>query len=333
MLETVRSRQIYGFGVLTLIPACLVAGYYLRTRSDDRIATAAHAAASQPSSTSQLPTSVDERAVRERIEMLKRREAELDDEAKELRTKLDRAKGREGHKGGAGAKVDAYPSPPLSDPDSNGADVDGKEESLSVADLPTYTDAVSSAPAVLFHVYRDGSVFNRNEIVTGADKEKILYHYEVPYTLSGSWSFCLRRGGPQGPEVASFHKAHAFSGGGFGISWADRSGDVLCARDGHFSAPYTFRLGTKEDGESYAWSPDGLLMKKFDYTLYKASDLDRPATERKPVAHLRLPKWTYAWSKQSALTISPDLAHEQEAILATALGVGIRSRERRDWGW
>ncbi|GAA5827849.1 hypothetical protein JCM11251_007699 [Rhodosporidiobolus azoricus] len=96
MLESVRSRQVYGFGVLTLIPACLVAGYYLRTRSDERIATAAHSAASQPPSTPLV--SVDERAVRERIEQLKKRELELEEEAKELRVKLERAKEKEGHK-------------------------------------------------------------------------------------------------------------------------------------------------------------------------------------------------------------------------------------------
>ncbi|GAA6036272.1 hypothetical protein JCM8097_006870 [Rhodosporidiobolus ruineniae] len=107
MLETVRSRQIYGFAVLTLLPVCAVGGYYLRTQQDARIAESAHAAASAtaspsaPVSTSTVPAppkGVDERAVRDRIEALRRREKELDDEAAELRTKLERAKAREGHK-------------------------------------------------------------------------------------------------------------------------------------------------------------------------------------------------------------------------------------------
>ncbi|GAA5980508.1 hypothetical protein JCM11641_003416 [Rhodosporidiobolus odoratus] len=97
MLETVRSRQIYGFAVITILPACAVAGYYLRTREDARIATSAAAAVS--GETIPETRGVDEKAVRGRIAALKRRERELEEEAKELRVKLERAqKTREGHK-------------------------------------------------------------------------------------------------------------------------------------------------------------------------------------------------------------------------------------------
>ncbi|GAA5931600.1 hypothetical protein JCM10213_003154 [Rhodosporidiobolus nylandii] len=94
MLETVRSRQIWGFAVLTVLPACAAGGYWLRAREDDRIAASAHAAAaSSGGAVEQLPPAgVDERAVRDRIEALRRREKELDDEVKELRVKLERAR-------------------------------------------------------------------------------------------------------------------------------------------------------------------------------------------------------------------------------------------------
>ncbi|GAA6014454.1 hypothetical protein JCM10207_001612 [Rhodosporidiobolus poonsookiae] len=94
MLESVRSRQLYGFGVLALVPACVVGGYYLRTKEDARIA---HEAAAAAAGERVQGTLIDEKAVRERIEKLRRREKELDAEADELRTKLERAKGRNDH--------------------------------------------------------------------------------------------------------------------------------------------------------------------------------------------------------------------------------------------
>jgi hypothetical protein len=78
---------------LSFSTACAAAGYYLRTRADDRIAESAAAVAA--SSVPVAGGAGEERAVRERIAALRRRENELEMEAKELKTKLDRAKARE----------------------------------------------------------------------------------------------------------------------------------------------------------------------------------------------------------------------------------------------
>ncbi|GAA5869506.1 hypothetical protein JCM8547_001508 [Rhodosporidiobolus lusitaniae] len=101
MLETVRSRRIYGASILLILPACVLTGYYLRTREDERIAQSASLASSSLSTSSSSPSpspapapSVDEKAVRERIAALRRREEQLEMEAGELRGKLERARER-----------------------------------------------------------------------------------------------------------------------------------------------------------------------------------------------------------------------------------------------
>ncbi|ORY72893.1 hypothetical protein BCR35DRAFT_307413 [Leucosporidium creatinivorum] len=85
MLETVRSRRIYGFLVLTILPTSAAIGYYLRDRKDSLVTQEA------TSSTAPSPS-----VVGDRIKMLRRHEAELAKEAQDIREKLERVKGKLG---------------------------------------------------------------------------------------------------------------------------------------------------------------------------------------------------------------------------------------------
>ncbi|GAA6053754.1 hypothetical protein JCM3770_005101 [Rhodotorula araucariae] len=110
MLESVRSRRIYGAAIVLVLPACAGVGYYLRTRHDDDIVSSASALlASPPPAPAPAPVPSPPRkltpaeevalfkeqaAVEERVRMLRRNEVHLDAEAKELRDKLARIRDR-----------------------------------------------------------------------------------------------------------------------------------------------------------------------------------------------------------------------------------------------
>ncbi|GAA6009371.1 uncharacterized protein JCM10292_001391 [Rhodotorula paludigena] len=112
MLESVRSRRVYGASLVIVLPLAGALGYYLRTRHDDDVSSSASAilASTSPSSSSSIPpppprklTPAEEvallkeqAAVEERVRMLRRKEGVLADEAKELRDKLERVRNR-GH--------------------------------------------------------------------------------------------------------------------------------------------------------------------------------------------------------------------------------------------
>ncbi|GAA6060805.1 hypothetical protein JCM10212_000578 [Sporobolomyces blumeae] len=82
MLESVRSRQLWGFLVLTVLPASAGIGYYLRSQRDDRLVQAV-----TPESASSLESTA---ALHDKIQFLRKREARLVQEEKELDDKLNR---------------------------------------------------------------------------------------------------------------------------------------------------------------------------------------------------------------------------------------------------
>ncbi|BGP43230.1 hypothetical protein JCM10450v2_007374 [Rhodotorula kratochvilovae] len=109
MLESVRSRRIYGAAIVLVLPACAGVGYYLRTRHDDDIVSSASALLASPPSPAPTPAPAaprkltpaeevalfkEQAAVEERVRMLRRKEVQLDAEAKELREKLARMRDR-----------------------------------------------------------------------------------------------------------------------------------------------------------------------------------------------------------------------------------------------
>ncbi|GJN93812.1 hypothetical protein Rhopal_006870-T1 [Rhodotorula paludigena] len=115
MLESVRSRRVYGASLVIVLPLAGALGYYLRTRHDDDVSSSASAilASSSSSSPSSAFASIpppprkltpaeevallkEQAAVEERVRMLRRKEGVLADEAKELRDKLERVRNR-GH--------------------------------------------------------------------------------------------------------------------------------------------------------------------------------------------------------------------------------------------
>ncbi|GAA5891513.1 hypothetical protein JCM8208_007308 [Rhodotorula glutinis] len=101
MLETVRSRRIYGAGITLVLPLCAAAGYYLRTSHDDTVTdSAAQLLKAKPDLAQEPQTPLtpaqevalwkEHAAVEERIRMLRRNELQLDLEHKELEDKLKR---------------------------------------------------------------------------------------------------------------------------------------------------------------------------------------------------------------------------------------------------
>ncbi|GAA5862103.1 hypothetical protein JCM3774_006176 [Rhodotorula dairenensis] len=126
MLETVRSRRRFGAAVVVLLPICVAGGYYLRLQRDQElIETASKLVGSSSIAPVPGPTSTatktplpltpaqhlallrESAAVQERLEMLDRKEIQLDKDITELSVKLDRAreKRRQAEEGGtAGAK-------------------------------------------------------------------------------------------------------------------------------------------------------------------------------------------------------------------------------------
>ncbi|GAA5971753.1 hypothetical protein JCM21900_005438 [Sporobolomyces salmonicolor] len=78
MLRTVRSRQLWGVLVITVLPASAYLGYYLRDTRDAQIA----ATVATPD--------VDERILKDKISMLRKRDVLLAEEERDLSEKLAR---------------------------------------------------------------------------------------------------------------------------------------------------------------------------------------------------------------------------------------------------
>ncbi|GAA6007589.1 hypothetical protein JCM11491_004217 [Sporobolomyces phaffii] len=90
MLESVRSRQTWGFLILTVLPASAGIGYYLRSRKDQHLLEAV-----TPDSVPSNATTAQQ--VRDKIQLLRKREARLVQEEHELDDKLDRIRHQHQH--------------------------------------------------------------------------------------------------------------------------------------------------------------------------------------------------------------------------------------------
>ncbi|KAL8284071.1 hypothetical protein RQP46_005184 [Phenoliferia psychrophenolica] len=88
MLETVKSRRIYGFLILTVLPASFAVGFFLKEKKDEGVEKAA---TSPTLATTPLPVAT----VEDRIRMLRRQQAELERERGEVVEKLRRVQKRE----------------------------------------------------------------------------------------------------------------------------------------------------------------------------------------------------------------------------------------------
>ncbi|GAA6015429.1 hypothetical protein JCM10207_008591 [Rhodosporidiobolus poonsookiae] len=188
--------------------------------------------------------------------------------------------------------------------------------------LPSYNQAQYGQPPLEYHVYRDASFFSKDDVVTGPDKQNVLYYLDFPRKfLSNSWDLTLKRGGPQGPQACQIIKGHF--GDSFNIT---THGQTRCQRVGFFRPRYQF--GGNGNTELYEWRPDGHFIHQKDYSLYKETELNLPEAQRKVIAHWRTPWSTF--TKDGTLLIHPEHAYEQELILATALGIEERARERRE---
>ncbi|GAA5862066.1 hypothetical protein JCM8547_001575 [Rhodosporidiobolus lusitaniae] len=197
--------------------------------------------------------------------------------------------------------------------------------------LPSYDQATHGhppPPPIEFHVYRSGSMFSKDDVVTGADKSTMLYHLDFPRKIfSGSWDLTLARGGPGGPPVAKIEKGHF--GDSFDITMAIDGRQIRCQRTGFFSPKYQFGGAHNAQGptEYYSWVPDGHFVHKYQYTLYRTAELEsgKNKSECHVIARWRTPFMSV--SKDGTLLIQPSHAHEQELILATALGVEAKEAE------
>ncbi|POY73038.1 hypothetical protein BMF94_3876 [Rhodotorula taiwanensis] len=201
------------------------------------------------------------------------------------------------------------------------------------ATLPPYsgndakTPVISQPPAIQaygtanlqpieLHVYKEGSLFGMDDIITGPDKQQMQYYLHFPVKfLSGRWDLSLRQGGPQGPEICQIIKGGSWSNS-FEIRW--NGGAVTPVQQlGTFRMRYEFPASQ----EVYIWKSDNLMTSDYHFSLYKSSELGLPKEQRTLIAHWRTSIATF--SKDGCLEIHPHFSHEVELILATALGVEV----------
>ncbi|GJN93822.1 hypothetical protein Rhopal_006880-T1 [Rhodotorula paludigena] len=162
--------------------------------------------------------------------------------------------------------------------------------------------AVGVPEGVQFHIYAASkNPLSRDQVVTGADKKRVLYHLSFSQSLSGRWpGLAIRRGGEGGEEVCQLVKNRML----------------------HDSFDLTF-----PDKQAYVWQFDHLMT--YNCTLYLAEDMNKPKAQRKEVATWR--NTTIAITKGGELNIDPEYAHEKELIIFSALGLHARVTERF-WG-
>ncbi|KAJ8291900.1 hypothetical protein OF846_004688 [Rhodotorula toruloides] len=178
-----------------------------------------------------------------------------------------------------------------------------------------------------YHVYKDGRMWGKDDIITGPDKQVMLYYLHFPVKFfSARWDLSLRRGGPDGQEVCRLVKGGSWSSS-FEIIWP-AGFSTNCIRQGTFRMRYEFADTTT--GEWYTWTQDSVFMSYYDWSLWKKSEADAkiPKERRTLVAHWRTP--SFSISKDGTLQINPNYGHLTELVLATALGVEERSREKRE---
>ncbi|BGP35113.1 hypothetical protein JCM10296v2_006943 [Rhodotorula toruloides] len=212
-----------------------------------------------------------------------------------------------------GAAPPAYSPPPL--PNGSSSQPNNQPQQLALVDFAEY------------HVYKDGRMWRKDDIITGPDKQVMLYYLRFPIKFfSARWDLSLRRGGPDGQEVCRLVKGGSWSSS-FEIIWPRAGFSTSCIRQGTFRMSYEFADTTT--GEWYTWTQDSVFMSYYDWSLWKKSEADAkiPKEQRTLVAHWRTP--SFSISKDGTLQINPNFARLAELILATALGVEERSREKR----
>ncbi|POY73037.1 hypothetical protein BMF94_3875 [Rhodotorula taiwanensis] len=182
----------------------------------------------------------------------------------------------------------------------------------SPADRNVRPTAANLKP-ITFHVYKEGSFFGRDDIITGPDKQQMQYYLRFPDNWpSGRWNLSLRRGGAEGPEVCQIIKGGSWSNS-FKLIW-DGGAVTPVQQLGSFRMRYEFRASQ----EVYCWKSDSWVTSDYHFSLHKSSELELPREQRTLIAHWRT---SNGFSKDGCLEIHPEYSHEVELILATALAV------------
>ncbi|BGP43236.1 hypothetical protein JCM10449v2_007264 [Rhodotorula kratochvilovae] len=172
-------------------------------------------------------------------------------------------------------------------------------QGYAFAASPGHPGMQQSAPPLEFHVYKDARLFGKDDIITGPDKQQMLYYLHFPLRFfSGRWDLSLRRGGPSGPEVCKIEKGHF--GDSFEIIFANGPTQP-CVRTGFFNTKYEF--AGAGNTAYYCWKADGYWLQQYNYSLYRSDDLKLPKEQRQVLAQWRTPRFTV--SKDGTLTISP----------------------------
>ncbi|KAG0659152.1 hypothetical protein C6P46_005323 [Rhodotorula mucilaginosa] len=173
------------------------------------------------------------------------------------------------------------------------------------------------------HVYKEGALYGKDDIITGADKQQMQYYLHFPLKFfSGRWELSLRRGGPQGPEICQILKGGSWSNS-FELHWTSTGAVTPVQQMGTFRLRYEFPASQ----ETYCWKSDSWLSSGYQFSLYKSSEVDLPEGQRTTIA-----RWSTSigFTKDGTLQVNPAFSYELELILATALGLEERSRERRE---
>ncbi|GAA5956814.1 hypothetical protein JCM8115_003827 [Rhodotorula mucilaginosa] len=170
---------------------------------------------------------------------------------------------------------------------------------------------------------REGALYGKDDIITGADKQQMQYYLHFPLKFfSGRWELSLRRGGPQGPEICQILKGGSWSNS-FELHWTSTGAVTPVQQMGTFRLRYEFPASQ----ETYCWKSDSWLSSGYQFSLYKSSEVDLPEGQRTTIA-----RWSTSigFTKDGTLQVNPAFSYELELILATALGLEERSRERRE---
>ncbi|GAA5990410.1 hypothetical protein JCM10908_007358 [Rhodotorula pacifica] len=188
---------------------------------------------------------------------------------------------------------------------------------------PSTSHAPPSPPPIELHVYKESVLYGKDDIVTGADKQQIQYYLHFPIKFfSGRWDLSLRRGGPEGPEICKILKGGSWSNS-FELHWTGTGAVTPVQQTGTFRLRYEFPASQ----EHYCWKSDSFLSGSYQFSLYKASEIELPEQQRTTIA-----RWSTSigFTKDGTLQVNPAFSYELELILATALGLEERSRERRE---
>ncbi|GAA5888317.1 hypothetical protein JCM6882_008579 [Rhodosporidiobolus microsporus] len=200
------------------------------------------------------------------------------------------------------AALDAAPPPP------------GFDEFLQ---LPSYSEATSKP--LRFEIWHGGGLGLKNTdmTVTTEDPGNVVFYLRCPTSWSGRLDLSLRRGNKDGEEIAKIAREASLSSLSFEVRMASAGAPILVRHLSAWDGKFQWNNGYEE----LVWLPGKKWRDCYNWSLSKASEANLPEEQRRIMARWLTPNWERR--KSGTLIIQPDHSHEQDLIIATALGVGL----------